>query len=106
MSYSPEKFQRSSHAKLGARNEAQASFGLHSQACPFLISPQILRRYGAGQVDIAVLVEGKWPRLVLYEIKSSARLSQGQKSRLYDSQRLLSAWLGIEVVIKCLVSRA
>lgn len=72
--------------KLGMRAELLASKLLHQQQRALLCSSLVLRERGLGQVDIAVISK---TQLVVYEIKSRARLSRTQRSRLLQSTHFL-----------------
>lgn len=75
---------------------------LHQKYIPVLISSQLLRRYGCGQIDIAF-----WNCGVLYliEVKYTARISFEQKYRIRRSANLLSELLQVPVKIQ-LVKKA
>lgn len=83
--------------RLGKDQEVWASKDVHAQGIPLLIVPGLLRRLGAGQIDLAVLcLSQKGEELLkIYEVKSSLRLSEKQRRRLKKSAQLLSQLLQI-----------
>ena len=71
---------------------------LHVEHVPVLISPLLLRKFGAGQVDLAYLDEEK---IVLVEIKKNWQyFSSVQRQRLQQSQQLIAHVFEKDVVLR------
>lgn len=84
----------------GSLFEQEVSVLLHCQGIACLISPLFLRRYGAGQVDLA-LYHRQTHSYYLYELKSySLELSYSQRTRLRQSMALLAHFLQKPVILK------
>jgi hypothetical protein len=89
-----------SKMQLGLDYETQIVARWHEQHTPVLISPMLLRRLGAGQIDLAVMDENK---ITLGEVKKSrAFLSKAQKQRLQRSQEFLAYVFEKDVVLRVL----
>jgi len=88
-------------------NQEQAlSLSLHGQNIPVLISSQLLRRYGCGQVDISFIDRGE---LYLIESKSSMvgvlQAQSKQLQRLRRSALFLESLLDTPVHLKFIAKR-
>lgn len=73
--------------KKGSALEIKVSKKLHLDSTPVLVSANLLRKKGLGQIDLAILKEDK---VLLWEIKNSPYLSLAQKSRLLKSAQFLA----------------
>ena len=69
---------------------------IHQETVPVLISPVMLRKFKAGQVDIAFLDAKK---LFLIEVKNSKYPKLKQIQRLKNSQEFLSCVFNCEVML-------
>lgn len=69
-----------------------------------LVSPQVLRSRGCGQVDLACF-DIRERRLTIYEVKSSNIIASKQFSRLRRSSDFLSHVLNCSTFIKILSGR-
>lgn len=75
--------------------ESLISSKIHQRYCPLLVSPTLLRRYGAGQIDVA-LIDQKKGVFTLYECKAQLSfISSKQQLRLMNSLELISSILNI-----------
>lgn len=84
--------------KLGQFNESHHSKLVHQAGIPFLVSSQFLRRYGAGQIDLAHI--NQLGELVLFEVKSTTRMQGKQILRIYKSGNLLAKIVERKVRVK------
>ena len=67
--------------------EQQISLKVHNKGTPLLISSLLLRSYGAGQVDVAVIKENE---IHLVEVKNRGDISYKQIGRLKKTGHFLS----------------
>ena len=75
----------------GIELELEYSKIIHRKGTPLLISPKFLRSMGAGQIDMANIVNKENIKCInLFEIKASIIPSKTQIKRLRTSQALLS----------------
>lgn len=70
--------------------ELQESLRLHNEGTPLLLSPLVLREYGCGQVDVAVI---KNDFVKLYELKVGAEMTKNQWRRLQNTAQLVASHL-------------
>ena len=88
---------RSTH-QSGEDYEKLVGRQFHVEHVPVLISPLLLRKFGAGQVDLAYLDEEK---IVLVEIKKNWQyFSSVQRQRLQQSQQLIAHVFEKDVVLR------
>jgi len=79
--------------------EKKASENFHAKGLPLLVSPQLLRARGLGQVDVARMIKqyGGWV-IEVGEVKSSLvgseSMLRNQMNRLRNSQYFLSGLFG------------
>ena len=83
---------------IGLARERRCSRQWHTSYRAVLISPQVLRRRGLGQVDICF--EGAGGVLVVLEVKGYGPLSWEQGRRLKKSCQWLGALLDRDVVFQ------
>jgi len=70
----------------GQELERKLSLDFHQKSIPLLIEPKVLRKRGAGQVDLARFVLGQNQKFIeLLEVKSGANVSDKQRLRLRAS---------------------
>jgi hypothetical protein len=88
--------------QIGADYEREVGEKLHAQHLPVLISPMLLRKLGAGQIDVAYLDQnGQEEKIVLVEIKKNRQyFSQNQYRRLGQAQELIAAVFEKDVVLR------
>ena len=86
--------------KMADLNELQCSLYFHQNFIPFLISSKLLREVGAGQIDIAYLVQAKPWRAFIIEVKNATDPSPTQWRRLRKTQDYLSKVLEFEIILK------
>jgi hypothetical protein len=91
-----------SKQQIGAEYEREIGIKMHSEYMPILISPMLLRRLGAGQIDVAYLDQScKTDKIVLVEIKKNKQyFSQNQQRRLGQAQELIAAVFEKDVVLR------
>lgn len=93
-------------SKKGLEKERLLSFKLHQKYTPLLISSQLLRRLGCGQIDISYVSNNE---LVIVESKSSgvgvSSMGKVQLKRLERSVALLSSLLSMPVKLKIIAKR-
>jgi hypothetical protein len=91
-----------SKQQIGADYERQIGTKLHAENIPILISPMLLRRLGAGQIDVAYLDQtGANDKIVLVEIKKNKQyFSKNQRRRLGLAQELIAAVFEKDVVLR------
>jgi hypothetical protein len=87
-------------------SEAQVSCNLHLKNTPVLISPQFLRRYGCGQIDVSFVKDNT---LYLVEVKSSevgvSNYFTKQYLRMLRSAKLLTSLLQMPIKLKIIAKR-
>ena len=76
--------------------EVKVSNHFHRIAVPVLISQVMLRRYNAGQVDVAFFYKSK---VFLVEVKNAKYPAYRQIKRLRESQSLLSRIFNCETIL-------
>ena len=88
--------------KMGDEYEQIISKEMHEKYMPVLLSPLLLRRLGAGQVDLAYLDNSsREEKIVLLEIKKNKQFfSGGQRRRLGRSQDLVASIFEKDVVLR------
>ncbi|MBF0205712.1 MAG: hypothetical protein HQK53_02375 [Oligoflexia bacterium] len=100
---------------VGYNNEGKISKFFHKEGIgiPLLVSSALLRRYGAGQVDLARVegrIRGRAPLSFrcgrILEVKSSGGVRPKQRLRLLNSLRFLSMILNIPFLFEELVVSA
>lgn len=92
-SYGPSK---------GEQFEKELSSKFHEKYTPVLISAEVLRSRGAGQVDLCYLHDDQ---LNLVECKNGGYLSPKQHTRLKDSGAILGNILDKSVFIKLVFAK-
>ena len=82
--------------------EAQVSKIEHSLNVPLLVSSKLLRRVGAGQIDVASIVRLKDGKSIIniIEVKENSWISKKQIIRLHRSADYLSKMIGLCSQIK------
>jgi hypothetical protein len=76
--------------KKGQELERKLSIDFHEKSMPLLIEPYILRKRGAGQVDLARIVfEKKQKYIELLEVKCGNEVSIKQNKRLRGAANLI-----------------
>ena len=89
-----------------SNSEAKVSYDLHLENTPVLISSQLLRRYGCGQVDVSYI---KDHLLFLIEVKSSeigvSSYFTKQYLRMLRTAKLLSSLLQMPIKLKIIAKR-
>jgi hypothetical protein len=92
----------------GKQTEQKCSRWAHQgrQRIPLLVDETFLRQKSLGQVDLAALekVNDHWA-LVLYEAKSSFRISAAQKNRLLAAANYLGHLFGLPAISRILIPR-
>ncbi len=87
----------------GERLERKLSAEFHSQGIPFLVSPDVLRSRGLGQLDILRLKKKADWIVEIAEVKSShigeEQYLRGQRRRIVSAGAFLSSILGFAVRI-------
>lgn len=87
-------------------SEAKVSYDLHLKNTPVLISSQLLRRYGCGQVDVSYI---KNHLLYLVEVKSSevgvSNYFTKQYIRMLHSAKLLTSLIQMPIKLKIIAKR-
>ncbi len=86
-------------AQKGLELEIFYSQKIHQKEIPLLVSPNLLRSIGVGQVDIASFkqeVNGEFV-IKLYEIKNSIAIKAVQKRRLEQAAHYLSSIFDLNV---------
>lgn len=81
--------------------ELAYSKSIHAKGIPVLLSPLVLRSYGCGQVDLALMkkIYSNWV-IELYEVKTSGIIGTKQKNRLKNAARFVSMILEANVFVK------
>lgn len=98
-----KKLSSSSKQDKGQAFELQESLRLHVEGTPLLLSSLVLREYGCGQVDVAVI---KNDMIKLYELKAGAEITKNQWRRLQNTAHLVSAHLEKSVSLVFVQSNA
>lgn len=76
--------------------EAHLNAHFHQLGIPVLVSASFLRRYGCGQIDLAIITKrNKEHYLKVVEAKSSMMAGRAQVRRLYLSVEMISKYLNI-----------
>ena len=93
----------------GSGAEAAASLVFHQKGMPLLASALLLRSLGLGQVDLAVVLGGPCPELLVIEVKSRTAISvEGPEQWVGERQRgrlrQACAWLGSLLAVNCRVA--
>ncbi len=84
--------------------EAIFSRKFHKHHTPILISSVILRQFGAGQVDIAIMEKKEnYNEITLFEVKSSINISKKQILRLKRSAKIVSELLNCGINLKLII---
>jgi hypothetical protein len=75
----------------GRRQEIEISRQLqrHDHWHPILVPANLLRKKGMGQIDLA-FYDSRRQIIIVYEIKSSGRLTHTQKKRIFESSKYLA----------------
>ena len=98
---STERVLKALRNTSGLKNEILFSRTFHSEGCPLLVSPLILRTRNLGQIDLARVRKDKndWI-LEIAEVKSSLigqeQFLRSQKMRLISAQKFLSGIFGFK----------
>ena len=84
----------------GLEKELLCSKRFHEQGIPLLLSSQLLRSWGLGQVDLARLLRRKGEWLIeLNEVKDGGILSQQQRKRLKKTSIFVGLLFNCPVVL-------
>ncbi|MCB9093743.1 MAG: hypothetical protein H6621_01635 [Halobacteriovoraceae bacterium] len=85
----------------GLEYEKQCSVTIHSLGIPVLISPVVLRKRGAGQIDLAIY-QSENQKIIVYEVKHEDAwgLSRGQYKRLKKSVDWIAQILQVQVGLR------
>ena len=76
--------------------EQEASLYYHERFTPVLVSNQLLKKMGAGQIDLAFV---KADTLYVLELKQSGIISAQQQIRLKKSAKLLGMATNYKIVL-------
>jgi len=85
--------------------EKEVSKHYHQKFVPVLISPEFLRSFGAGQIDVCVF-DKLLNIFTIYECKSGGFINNSQKSRLKKSATLISSIFNRSVTLKVCQNKA
>lgn len=83
--------------KRGLDFECQQSRQIHSRGIPILLSSLVLREFGCGQIDVALLERG---HIKLFELKLCGHLSLSQRKRIQRTASLVSQYFEMSVEIQ------
>lgn len=81
----------------GLAFECQQSLQIHSRGVPILLSSLVLREFGCGQIDVALLERDQ---VKLYELKMNGHLSSQQWRRLQRTASLVAQYFERSVEIE------
>lgn len=96
-------FKKTSYSSpKGEQFERELSSKFHEMYTPVLISAEVLRSRGAGQVDLCYLHEDQ---LSVVECKNGGHVSQRQYIRLKNSGEILGNILDKSVFIKLVFAK-